>query len=310
MRGTHVETLPWVVWSGCGNAYAFVDLRGAGSARVAAAVERAPALARGVRAAAGPGTDGLVLVTDDDRADARLAVWNVDGSRGAVCGNALRCLARLVAAERGAPSAELLLAGDAGLHPARVARDAAGAWHAWVSLARPAFGAAAIPLDAAHPAVVGRAAEGPFRIAVEFAGGRGAGLALSVGNPHLVLPLEVEPEDVAVAELGAALERHRAFPDRVNVSFVRVVDRHTLRQRTYERGSGETAACGSGACAAVVALTATGALERDAEVAVQMRGGTLGVRWSRAGDLWLGGATERLGQGAFELPSTSSTERA
>ncbi|WP_419192109.1 diaminopimelate epimerase [Engelhardtia mirabilis] len=281
-------------WNGCGNAFQILDLRGRSAKIVSGTIARAPDLAR--RAAAperGAGVDGLVLMLDEPGADVRTAMWNPDGSRGAICGNALRCITHWIADERAAATVALEMVSDVGRHPARARRDGQGHWHAEVRLGRASFDAESLPLDTGHGSVVAQSAGGPWRVAVDLDSERREGLALSVGNPHLIVPLEGPPTDVDVVRHGASLERSAAFPDRVNVSFVQVVSPTELRQRTFERGAGETLACGSGACASVVALTTTGTLERGAQVTVHMAGGDLGVTWTRDGELWLSGATER-----------------
>jgi diaminopimelate epimerase len=124
--------------------------------------------------------------------------------------------------------------------------------------------------------------------------------AISMGNPHCVLFVD-DPERFPVEELGPALENHPAFPQRTNVEFVAVRSRDTLEQRTWERGTGETLACGSGACAAAVAAML--AEKANREVQVRLRGGVLRIRWPRDdGPVWLSGPAEHVFDGELEIP--------
>jgi diaminopimelate epimerase len=123
---------------------------------------------------------------------------------------------------------------------------------------------------------------------------------LSMGNPHCVIFLD-DPERAPVEELGPLLENHPAFPQRTNVEFVAMRSRQELEQRTWERGSGETLACGSGACAAAVAAVLSGRSER--ELSVRLRGGVLRIRWpSNDGPVWLTGPAAHVFDGELEIP--------
>ena len=125
-------------------------------------------------------------------------------------------------------------------------------------------------------------------------------VAVSMGNPHCVVFVD-DPEQFPVESLGPALENHEVFPERTNVEFVAVRSRQELEQRTWERGSGETLACGSGACAAAVAAVLSGRSER--ELCVRMRGGVLRIRWPRNdGPVWLTGPAVHVFDGELEIP--------
>jgi diaminopimelate epimerase len=125
-------------------------------------------------------------------------------------------------------------------------------------------------------------------------------VAVNLGNPHIVLCVE-DIETAPVAHIGAELESHWRFPERVNVGFVQVIDAHNIKVRVFERGSGETLACGSGACAAVVATGLLGLTTGLVQVA--LRGGDLQIRWAGAGhSVWMTGAATRVFAGTIEVP--------
>ncbi|MEO0651904.1 MAG: diaminopimelate epimerase, partial [Planctomycetota bacterium] len=148
MTPTGVRDLPFAKWQGCGNDYLFVDLRGATRERIAAVEDLAPNLASAwSHRRFGIGSDGLVLLLADNEVDLRLAMWNADGSRGAICGTALRCATAMLAEERGGYAAHLRLASDAGLHSTRVERDLYGELRASVEIGPPRFAATDVPFD-------------------------------------------------------------------------------------------------------------------------------------------------------------------
>lgn len=238
--------VPFVKMEGLGNDYLFVD-GVAGTLPLA----RAPALARRWSDRRfGVGADGLIVLLRGDRAPVRMAMWNADGSRGAMCGNGLRCLARF-ARERGHVAVDAFdVETDAGVRRVVLLPD--GAVQAAMGTVR-----------------VGA----PQRLMVD---GRAVELTpADAGNPHATIFVD-DVHAADVGGLGAALQRHPAFPDGVNVGFVEVLGPDRLRQRTFERGSGETLACGTGAAAAVAVARACGRVH-DGDVAVELRGGLLRV---------------------------------
>jgi diaminopimelate epimerase len=235
----------------------------------------------------GIGCDQL-LVLDPPRApgsDVAYRVYNASGEPAEQCGNGARCIAALVAKEL--QSDALALESPAGVVHARVEADGRVA----LQMAVPSFEPADVPFDAA-PA---RAAE--YEV---DAGGERVRLAVaSMGNPHAVI--RVPDVDAApVARIGAALGRHARFPAGVNVGFMQVLSRTHVRLRVYERGAGETLACGTGACAAVAVGRNAGVL--DEFVAVDLRGGRLMVSWAGAGEpVWMTGPAERVYEGHIDL---------
>jgi diaminopimelate epimerase len=212
-------------------------------------------------------------------------VFNADGSEVEQCGNGVRCVAWMLARETAAGST-FMLESTAGPIEARVIDDERIA----VSMGSPEFLPERIPFVADKPS-------SQYRMRVA---GKDIDVAvLSMGNPHCV----IEVDDVAAADvdgLGALIERHERFPERCNVGFMAVRDRGEMDLRVFERGVGETLACGTGACAAVVAARQLGRV--DGRVRVNLPGGQLVVSWRGDADtVWLTGNAELISEGTISL---------
>ena len=234
----------------------------------------------------------LVLTPPRDASTATYyRIFNADGGEVEQCGNGARCVAEWLRLEGRAPAGELRLQCAGGFVAARF--DAPGTVS--VDMGVPSFDPATLPFDATRARIV------PDGYALEVAGKEIHFGAVSMGNPHIVV--RVPSVDTApVATDGAALERHVAFPRRVNVGFLEVVDRGHGRLRVFERGVGETQACGTGACAAMAIGRAAGLF--DAEVSLQLPGGSLRLRWAGPGqNLWMTGSAAVAFRG--ELPRWS-----
>ncbi|GAB6042081.1 diaminopimelate epimerase [Endothiovibrio diazotrophicus] len=236
----------------------------------------------------GIGCDQLLLVEPPRvaGADFRFHIYNADGSEAEMCGNGARAFARFVL-DRGLSDKEaLVLDTDAGPRSTRLEADGG----VTVNMGVPRLEPAQIPFEA--PA---RALSYPL----EVAGGALEICALSLGNPHAVL--RVDSVDAApVAELGPRIERHPRFPNRVNVGFMEVGSPREVRLRVWERGVGETLACGTGACAAMVGGRLRGWLEE--RVAVDLPGGRLVISWDGEGEpVWMSGPVVQVFEGAIEL---------
>jgi diaminopimelate epimerase len=255
---------PIVKMNGIGNAIAVLDLRGTAdevSAAQARAINRVPRLA----------FDQLMVLYDpaDRRSAARLAIYNNDGSTSAACGNGTRCVAYTLMQGKTGP--ELLLESAAG--PLHVTRD--GEFTFTVDMGAPHFEWREIPL--ARPV----ADTGRIRLDPPVAGAPEFAAALSMGNPHVVFFVP-DAEAIDVESLGERIEHHPLFPERVNVSFAEVTGRDRILLRVWERGAGATLACGSAACAALVAAARAGLTERQATV--KLPGGDLTITWRTLDD--------------------------
>ena len=213
-------------------------------------------------------------------------IFNSDGAEVEQCGNGARCIAALLHRRGLAAAGAITLDSPVGLIHARILHGNVVS----VDMGVPSFDPRALPFDA-PPGI------DPYPL--EVAGQAISIGAVSMGNPHAVL--EVESVDRAqVDTLGPAIEGHRRFPRRVNAGFMEIVDKGHVRLRVYERGAGETMACGTGACAAVAVGRHRGRL--DPEVSVRVRGGELRVNWGGPGEhIWLTGPAEISFEGHVEV---------
>jgi len=259
---------------GTGNDYVYVDCF-AQTVADPAAVARVVSPRR-----TGVGSDGLILICPSHTADCRMEMYNADGSRGEMCGNGIRCVARLHyerAARQRNPRNPMVIETDCGLKSVALKLDGGRVSEATVDMGEPILEGREIPA-----AADGRVIDYPLEV-----GGRiWRVTAVSMGNPHCVVFVDDEAvfalEDSEFARVGRQFEHHPFFPRRVNTEFVLPLGRERMRMRVWERGSGETLACGTGACAALVAAVLTGRAERRATL--ELRGGKLGIEWCERGE--------------------------
>ncbi|MEX0833145.1 MAG: diaminopimelate epimerase [Actinomycetota bacterium] len=241
----------------------------------------------------GVGADGLIRVTKSAEADFFMDYHNADGSTAEMCGNGIRCLGKLVY-ERGLThETELDVETRAGIKHLSLHTRGDEVETVTVDMGAPAFEKASIPM-------MGPAWEKFLQQPLEIEGVTFKASAVSMGNPHLVLVVEGEPVAVDVQRLGPQLEKHQLFPERTNVEFV-VPDGDALAVRVWERGIGETMACGTGACAVVVAASEAGISARRADV--RFHGGTLDVDWRSDGRVFLTGPAVRVFEGRLDPAS-------
>jgi diaminopimelate epimerase len=236
----------------------------------------------------GIGFDQALVLEAPRRADTAVfyRIFNADGVEVEQCGNGARCIAALLAARGLARSGALTMDSPAGLIRARTLEGGLVS----VDMGPVRFEPRSLPFDAQAEAQ---------RYPLEVAGASVEIGAVSIGNPHAVLAVE-SVETAAVERLGPAIERHPRFPRRVNAGFMQIIDRSHIRLRVYERGAGETLACGTGACAAVAVGRRWGELDR--EVHVSVRGGELRVNWNGPGEnIWLTGPAQVSFAGHVEV---------
>ena len=261
--------LPFAKMHGLGNDFVVIDLRGGGSLPAAGLVARLADRNQGV------GFDQLATIQQADDADARLRFWNADGSISAACGNATRCIARMLLDETGKPNLRLrtdhgvLLAEEAGNRITRV------------NMGPPVLDWQAIPLaedvDIDHLPIAGDP------------------VATGMGNPHVTFFVD-DASAVDLPTFGAAMEHHPLYPQRTNVEVVQVLSRDEIILRIWERGTGATLASGSCSCAAVVAAARRGLTDR--RVKVNVPGGVLTIDWRDDG-VWMEGATAHVFSGVL-----------
>jgi diaminopimelate epimerase len=233
----------------------------------------------------GVGCDTLVLITPGNaQVDACLRFFNADGGEVESCGNATRCVARLLMDERGLSRVKLHSQGG------MLTCSDAGKGLVTVDVGEPKFGWCDIPLSQDMDT-------GKFTIPLD--GAEISAAAVLMGNPHCILFVE-DAEAAPVTRLGPRLETHPLFPTRINVEFAQVIDRDHIRMRVWERGVGVTLACGTGACATAVAAFRRGLASRKVEV--ELDGGKLGVEWREAdGHVLMTGPGKTVFQGQLDL---------
>lgn len=213
----------------------------------------------------GVGSDGLICICPSQRADFRMAMFNADGSRGSMCGNGIRCLGKYVYDRGYTQNTHLQVETEGGVRELELHVSGSAVEQVTVDMGVPRL-------------------EQPMELDVE--GQRILGTPVWVGNPHLVCPV-ADVAQVDVAYLGPRLEHHPRLSQRVNVEFVSPRSQERIAMRVWERGSGETMACGTGASAALVALAQEGRTGRQA--VVELRGGELSIHWRADGHVYMTG---------------------
>ncbi len=236
----------------------------------------------------GVGCDQLLLVerAQQQGVDFRYRIFNADGGEVEQCGNGARCFARFVRDKGLSDKENIVVETASGVITLTIETDG----QVRVDMGVPDFEPAVLPFSVSERSERYDIPVGDETLSIG---------AVSMGNPHLVLPVP-DIDSAPVERLGPLLESHALFPERVNVGFMQLLDRQHIRVRVYERGVGETLACGTGACAAVAVGKCWGML--DDEVTVSLRGGDLSVRWVGEGEaLWMTGPAETVFEGEIEL---------
>ena len=241
----------------------------------------------------GIGSDGLILVKPSDVADCEMDMYNLDGSQGAMCGNGIRCVAKF-AYDRGiVHKKNISVATKSGIKYLELTVKNNKVSSVKVNMGSPILNAKTIPVVSEKEQVINE----PLIV-----NGKTYHItAVSMGNPHAIVYMD-DVENLDIAEIGPAFENHINFPDRINTEFVKVIDRHTLQMRVWERGSGETLACGTGACAVAVASTLNGLVDEDVPVTVKLLGGDLEILWNRQENLvYMTGPATTVFEGEIDL---------
>lgn len=239
----------------------------------------------------GIGSDGLILIKSSDQADFEMAMYNADGSYGEMCGNGIRCVAKYVYDNGMTDKTDLrVISGGAIKHLKLTVADGK-VTQVRVNMGEPVLEPSRIPVVGTGKAVVAE----PIRVAGQMYDMT----CVSMGNPHAVVFMD-DVKNLKIQEIGPKFENHRQFPERINTEFVRVIDRKNLEMRVWERGSGETLACGTGACAAAVAAVLNGYADR--EVVVYLLGGDLRISWSEEDNcVYMTGPAATVFQGEVDL---------
>jgi len=240
----------------------------------------------------GIGADGLLVLLPSHLADFQMHIFNADGSEAEACGNGLRCLAKYVI-DRGLANTraqEILIETVAGIRKVKIYRAMGGLTKIQVSMGKPKFGAKDIPvvIEPGKGNIVDIKSMLGYHVSI---GSRELLLNfVSMGNPHAIYFWQHPVSNFPLSQLGPEIEQHKMFPSRVNFEVANVISRQQIEARVWERGVGETLACGSGACAVAVAAQLLGYI--DDKVDIKLPGGTLEVEWDKIGEVLLGGPAE------------------
>ena len=242
----------------------------------------------------GVGSDGLVLILPSEVADFRMRIFNADGSEAMMCGNATRCIGKYVYDMGMTDKTEISLETNSGikyltLYP--------GADNKIESVKVDMGKAILVPKDIPVNSDLDRFIAQP----VTVDGKEYAMTCVSMGNPHAIVFLP-DVDSLDLEKIGPSFEHHPLFPDRVNTEFVRVIDDHTLQLRVWERGSGETFACGTGTCATVVAAVLNGYCKKEEEILVHLRGGDLRIIYHEDETVTMIGPATYVFEGKMEYP--------
>ncbi|HKL98815.1 MAG TPA: diaminopimelate epimerase [Mobilitalea sp.] len=247
---------------GCGNDYVYVDC-------TKELIDNIPETARKVSDRHfGIGSDGLILIRSSAKADFFMDMYNNDGSRAQMCGNGIRCVAKYVYDNRLTDKKQLSIETLGGIKKLDLIIEDDKVTMVTVNMGSPILKPAHIPVTSNKEQLIGE----PILVG----GDEYRMTCVSMGNPHAVVFVE-DTMAVPILTIGPLFENHTMFPERINTEFVQIVDRSRINMRVWERGSGETLACGTGACASVVACILNG--YTDNEVAVSLLGGKLKIRY-------------------------------
>ena len=228
----------------------------------------------------GVGADGIVLIMPSQKADCKMRMFNADGSEGMVAGNALRCVCKYLYEAGRVVKNEMTIETGSGVKVAKLFIRENLVYSVLVDMGRPAFAPEQVPVKMDGDRVMKRR--------VFLAGEMREISCVSMGNPHVVMFVQ-DVNRIQLEQVGPMIEQDPMFPERVNVSFAQIVDKNNIVMRVWERGIGETQACGTGACAVAVAAVENGLCKRGADIDVQLPGGTLVVRYQDDGQVWLTG---------------------
>ena len=218
----------------------------------------------------GIGSDGLILICPSDKADFRMAMYNMDGSEGKMCGNGVRCIAKYVYDHHLTDKTQITLETLAGIKHLDLSVENGKVMNVTVDMGQPVFKGSQIPVRIDKDMIVNEP--------ITTDGMLWHMTCVSMGNPHAVVFVE-DTQHMDLNAIGPAFEKHPLFPEQVNTEFVQVLDRKNINMRVWERGSGETLACGTGACASVVACVLND--KTDDAVRVHLLGGDLFIKYDR-----------------------------
>lgn len=277
--------LKFTKMEGLGNDYVYVQDFGA-------PMKNAPAISELVSDRHfGIGSDGLILIGDSDKADFRMRMFNADGSESEMCGNGIRCVGKYVYDHGLTRKTDVSIETLAGIRNLKFILAGDRVASVRVDMGPAILEPRKIPVDADGKDFIDReiVVDGkPYRVT-----------AVSMGNPHAVIRVD-SVDGLDLEAIGPSFEHHKLFPNRVNTEFVQIISKKEVRMRVWERGSGETLACGTGACATVVACFLNGWTDRN--VTIHLTGGDLQIEWDESGTVYMTGTATTVFEGEYLLP--------
>ena len=280
---------------GCGNDYIYFDCTGSDF----------PGGAQGEKEAAiklsdrhfGIGGDGIIIIKKGQTADFEMVMYNADGSRSQMCGNGIRCVGKYVYDAGYTKGREFTVESMGAVKHLKVIKGERGDKETLLSvdMGCPILQAEKIPVEEPaehvimHPLTINNT---EYKIT-----------CVSMGNPHAVVFIDKKPAEFPVCQFGPLFENNAFFPERTNTEFAFVEDRHTIWMRVWERGTGETLACGTGTCATVVAAILNGLVDAGEKITVHLLGGDLQIEWSgrKGGSVFMTGPAENVFKGEIEI---------
>ncbi len=241
----------------------------------------------------GIGSDGLILIMPSETADFRMRMFNADGSEGIMCGNGIRCIGKYVYDNGLTDKKEISVETLGGIKYLTLFPDESGKVQTVsVNMGKAILKPELIPVKMSGDTVISAP--------VDIGGKTWNITCVSMGNPHAVTFVD-DPYKLDLEKTGPLFESHEIFPERVNTEFVQIIDDHTIKMRVWERGSGETFACGTGACASAVASVLNGFCKKDEKITVMLRGGNLEIIWKSDGTVIMNGSATHVFDGEIKL---------
>ena len=240
----------------------------------------------------GIGADGLVLIMPSDKADFRMRMFNADGSEGNMCGNATRCIGKFVYDNHLTDKTNITLETRSGIKKLTLYPENGKVKTVLVDMGKAVLKPADIPMNVSGDTFINKP--------ITVDGKEVFITAVSMGNPHAVTYVD-DVDSLELEKIGPSFENHPLFPERVNTEFIKILDESTMQMRVWERGSGETWACGTGACAATAASVLNGYFPHDKEITVKLRGGDLFITYKSDGTVLMRGPAESVFTGEIDV---------
>jgi len=238
------------------------------------------------------GGDGIILIKPSEVADAEMAIYNSDGSEAMMCGNGIRCVARYIYDNNIAHKDVVNIDTKSGIKVIEINSENDKFISAKVDMGKAILKPKDIPMDDDSETFVNKP--------INVEGKEYLCTCVSMGNPHCVIIMDEDVDNLEIEKIGPKFENHPIFPDRVNVEFINIIDKNNIKMRVWERGSGETLACGTGSCAVVVAGVLNNICKYDEPVNIHLKGGTLTDVYKEDGTVIMEGPATKVFEGVVD----------